>query len=304
MSAIREVLLGYHAWIESPSKEMSVAGFLVTNHRGIPIEFRYTDPVEITETQRMLYGETNHEEALAVTMAASLWKSVQQKPGVLLVEDFAAARLWEHLAGRQETRVAHLHLARADVFMPELPGRVVMPVEADGERMAAIQSVPADPAALAEVESALTDASSTMRLDEPFERIEAILRGIHDLQDSEGRRRSAAAEPEPKSRNGSTVIPQTAIPQTADSRRLGSEERVAARLSQINSANRRVDDGLDSPNAGRAHPSPAQTTARPRASVPSEQVAAETTTGRGVPAPAAGATRRPDLQWMYRNRGE
>ena len=100
MSATREVLLGYHAWIESPSIEMSVAGFLVTNHRGIPIEFRYTDPVEMTETQRMLYGETSHEEALAVTMAASLWKSVQQKPGILLVEDFAA---------EVASRVGHVH---------------------------------------------------------------------------------------------------------------------------------------------------------------------------------------------------
>ncbi|MBT3268199.1 hypothetical protein HN371_13655 [Candidatus Poribacteria bacterium] len=295
MSAIREVLLGYHAWIESPSKEMSVAGFLVTNHRGIPIEFRYTDPVEITETQRMLYGETNHEEALAVTMAASLWKSVQQKPGVLLVEDFAAARLWEHLAGRQETRVAHLHLAPADVFLPELPGRVVMPVEADGERLAAIQAVPTDPGALAQIESTLTDASSTMRLDEPFERIEAILRGIHDLQDGEGRRRSAAAELEPESRNGSTVVPQ---PDGA--RRLGSEQRVAARLNQINAANRRT-GGVQRPAA----PSPTHAAPeRPSAAGTQAQVVAEAPTRREAPAAASRGTRRPDLQWMYRNRGE
>ncbi len=294
MSATREVLLGYHAWIESPSNEMSVAGFLVTNHRGIPIEFRYTDPVEMTETQRMLYGETSHEEALAVTMAASLWKSVQQKPGILLVEDFSAARLWEHLAGRQETRVAHLHAAPDGVFLPELPGRVVLPVEADGERMAALQSVPADPAALATLEGVLGDASHTMRLDEPFERVEAILRGIHNLQAGEGRRRSAAVEPEPHSRSGSTVVPTRAMvpdanPESA-TRALGSEARVAARLNKINAANRRMQSA--------PQPTP------PESMTVEAPAAASVATASEAQPSSAGVTRRPDLQWMYRNRGE
>jgi hypothetical protein len=299
MSATREVLLGYHAWIESPSNETSVAGFLVTNHRGIPIEFRYTDPVEMTETQRMLYGETSHEEALAVTMAASLWKSVQQKPGILLVEDFAAGRLWEHLAGRQETRVAHLHTAPDGVFLPELPGRVVLPVEADGERMAALQSVPADPASLAALESVLSDASRTMRLDEPFERVEAILQGIHNLQAGDRRRRSAASEPEPHSRNGSTVVPsRAAAPATtaeSTSVALGSEARVAARLNKINAANRRIQSA----------PQPAPPTVMPMGSAP--RASAERANAAATPdarARSGSATQRPDLQWMYRNRGE
>lgn len=299
MSATREVLLGYHAWIESASKEMSVAGFLVTNHRGIPIEFRYTDPVEMTETQRMLYGETNHEEALAVTMAASLWKSVQQKPRLLLVEDFAAGRLWEHLAGRNETRVAHMHIAPEDIYLRALPGRVVMPVEADGDRMAAIQSTPADPAALADIEAALSAASQTMRLDEPFERIEAILKGIHNLQDGESRRRRPAPEPEPPAGSVPTAIPQRTV---SDPRRLGSEERVAARLNQINAANSRAAGGRTSASPSREQADP------PRVTPASEDQRAAAGTDAPLRSSAtpdgAGVTRRPDLQWMYRNQGE
>ena len=296
MSATREVLLGYHAWIESPASEMSVAGFLVTNHRGIPIEFRYTDPVEMTETQRMLYGETSHEEALAVTMAASLWKSVQQKPGILLVEDFSAARLWEHLAGRQETRVAHLHTAPGGVFLPELPGRVVLPVEADGERIAALQSLPAAPAGLAALEGVLTEASRTMRLDEPFERVEAILQGIHNLKADERRRRSAAADPEPHSRNGSTVVPTRPATPVASHESggggLGSESRVAARLNQINAANRRM----------QVTPQPSTPTSAPQDGPATDADAAAA--GAGAEAASGTVTRRPDLQWMYRSRGE
>ncbi|MEO2004963.1 MAG: hypothetical protein ABGY41_12790 [Candidatus Poribacteria bacterium] len=302
MSATREVLLGYHAWIESASKGISVAGFLVTNHRGIPIEFRYTDPVEMTETQRMLYGETNHEEALAVTMAATLWKSVQQKPRIILVEDFAAGRLWEHLAGRNETWVAHLHVASDDMYLPDLAGRAVLPVEADGDTMAAVQSTPAKAEALAEIQATLSAASATMRLDEPFERIEAILKGIHDLQDDEHRRRSAA----PPLDAVSAMSAVAAAPSgPAGVGRLGSEDRVAARLNQINAANSRAGAARSTAGTARQQTDTPRTAGTEReATEGGRRVGADARSRAAAPGDAAGMTRRPDLQWMYRNQGE
>ncbi|MDA1190882.1 MAG: hypothetical protein O3A46_04260, partial [Candidatus Poribacteria bacterium] len=194
MKTMRDVLLGYLTWVQSPSKSMSVAGFLVTNHRGIPIEFRYTDPVQTNSTQELLYGEQNIDEAISVTMAASLWKSLEQKPRVLLVEDTAAGRLWEHLATKEKTLVVCMEVPPAGVYLPTHHGGALVPLDMDATRSARIQVFPDAAAALEHAEDLLTHIAQKMRLDEPFERVEAILKRLHELPENERRYRSASFE--------------------------------------------------------------------------------------------------------------
>jgi len=199
----QDLLFGYLTWIQSPSLNASVAGLLVTNHRGLPIEFRYTEPVEVSETQRLLHPDGQLTDAMAATIGRSLWASVEQKPRYLLVEDASLSGVWDHMAA--PGIVARLEVAPSDDFqLPEHRGAVLVPVEGGSKRLVRAHVTPDGDDALQEMERALNNAAGKMRIDEPFERIEAILRAIHKLPANEERVKvgaeraaSATAVPEP-----------------------------------------------------------------------------------------------------------
>jgi hypothetical protein len=169
---------------------MSVAGLLVTNHRGIPVEFRYTDPVQVTETQRLLHRGDQLADVLTQAIGQSLWSALEQKPRLLLVEDKRFAGIWEHTPQREQVITACVEIAPNDAYqLPQRHGTVTLPVEVGARRQLRAQVFPEDADVLAGVERVLTHASEKMRLDEPFERIESILQAIYKLPPHETRKR-------------------------------------------------------------------------------------------------------------------
>ncbi len=185
MKTAQEALIGYLARIDSESRNMSAGGLLVANRRGIPIEFRYTDPVEMSEPRHLLYeDDESRMAAVSLTIAASLWKSLRQKPPILLMEEFSSARLWERIS-KSGTAVA-VHISRA---RPRSMSAKAFP-DGDGGSIY-IQTVPPSDAALDLASAQLTLAAKEMRIDEPFERVERILQSLHDLPESEKRARES-----------------------------------------------------------------------------------------------------------------
>lgn len=184
----QDVLFGYIGWIH---RSASVGALLVTNRRGFPVEFRYTEPVEISEVQRLLHPQGSLIETLAETMGRSLWDATERKPRLLLVEDVSFVRFWEELPSSEQGVLACVEIAPDESYhLPERKGTVVVPVESGSRRLLRAHVLPERPEVLEGVRQMFAEASEKMRLDEPFERIETVLRALHRLPPTESRRRS------------------------------------------------------------------------------------------------------------------
>jgi hypothetical protein len=62
-------------------------GLMVTDRHGLPLDFRYTDPVTPTRLQRALYGTALDRYLRSDVVLKTLLGAVQQRPAILLVED-------------------------------------------------------------------------------------------------------------------------------------------------------------------------------------------------------------------------
>jgi len=210
--ATQDLLFGYLGWIQSGAHQTSVAALLVTNHRGLPVEFRYTEPVEVTELQRMLYPQESLNETLATTLGRSLWNATERKPRLLLAEDALFACFWESLPSSEQGIFAYVEVAPDPSYqMPERKGSVVMPVEAGCARLLRMQLLPERDEVVELARHVFSEASEKMRLDEPFERVEAILKALHRLPQTETRRRSALPI-QPPSHDATEALPRSEQP--------------------------------------------------------------------------------------------
>lgn len=192
----QDVLFGYMGWIQGHT---SVAALLVTNRRGFPVEFRYTEPVEISEIQRLLHPQGSLIEALAEAVGRSLWNATERKPRLLLVEDVSFVRFWEELPSSEQGILACVEVAPNESYhLPERKGTVVLPVESGSRRLLRAHVWPERPEVLEGVRQLFAEASEKMRLDEPFERVETVLKALHRLSPTESRRRSVREREAPE----------------------------------------------------------------------------------------------------------
>ncbi len=67
--------------------EKHVGGIIVVDDRGIPLEFKYTKPVQPTELQRIIYGKALEDYLHVEIIAKSLLSKLENKPGVILTDD-------------------------------------------------------------------------------------------------------------------------------------------------------------------------------------------------------------------------
>lgn len=64
-----------------------MGGAMVTDAYGLPIEFRYTEPVKATKLQRVLYGEVLEKYIQTDVILANILDNLEQKPPVFIVSD-------------------------------------------------------------------------------------------------------------------------------------------------------------------------------------------------------------------------
>ncbi len=79
-------LLGYMV-VKSTGQLVYMGGIGVFNPFGIPQEFRYTDPVEPTEVQRILFGESLDLALRVKVIGESLIKELSVSPNYIVVSD-------------------------------------------------------------------------------------------------------------------------------------------------------------------------------------------------------------------------
>ena len=73
--------------VTTPVPSVYIGGIMVTDSRGLPIEFRYTEPIQPTRIQQILYGQVLSSYIKREVILETLLKSVESKFKCLLVED-------------------------------------------------------------------------------------------------------------------------------------------------------------------------------------------------------------------------
>jgi hypothetical protein len=73
--------------VSNPAPNVYIGGLMVTDGRGLPVEFRYTEPIQPTKIQQVLYGQVLSAYIKREVILETLLKNVESKFRCLLVED-------------------------------------------------------------------------------------------------------------------------------------------------------------------------------------------------------------------------
>ena len=176
--AAGKLALGY-VLSQVVAEDVFMGGAMVTDAYGLPLEFRYTEPVRATKLQRILYGDVLEKYIHGDVIAGNLISRLEQKPELFLVSDpsvldavqAAGRKAVQLLASRvpplkefgawQDISDTEYFLQVTDSGSPvrvRLPGRVP------------------DAALRMEVTRLLTEVGRTMDPTEPVSRIEAAIK--------------------------------------------------------------------------------------------------------------------------------
>lgn len=150
-----------------------LGGLMVTDQHGLPLDFRYTDPITPTRLQRVLYGGVLDRYLRSEVVLRTLLAALGERPTVLLVDD---ERLLDEEAGG--CPVALVAPSRAAALGPpgtardEAPGAYLLQVS---EGANPVRVAISDPAVAARVSEALVRLGAGMDLLEPAERVRGAL---------------------------------------------------------------------------------------------------------------------------------
>lgn len=64
-----------------------LGALMVTDHTALPVDFRYTDPIEPTRLQRALYGGVLDRYLRSEVVTRTLLDALTQPPSILIVDD-------------------------------------------------------------------------------------------------------------------------------------------------------------------------------------------------------------------------
>ena len=158
-----------------------MGGAMVTDGYGLPLEFRYTEPVRATRLQRVLYGDVLETYIHTDVILANLLDRLEQKPPFYFVCESAYLAALERkgrlVVWMAESRGAPLKEpgARQDVSETEF---MLQLSESSGPARARIGPSAAvdSESRKAELAGFIVEAAKTMDVLEPMRRVEAAVR--------------------------------------------------------------------------------------------------------------------------------
>ncbi|QEG24186.1 hypothetical protein [Mariniblastus fucicola] len=138
-------------------------GLLLVNQDGKPTEFHCTAPVTENRTQKILYGKTYHNHIFCDLIGAALVKKCSASPELLFIEQ----RQLKQLAGEIAAPVLMVEPAESDSVLE------VMTVQYPEFRIdhLNVSVLTTDLEQFEFVKEACDRFTTTLTLDEPFERI-------------------------------------------------------------------------------------------------------------------------------------
>ncbi len=150
-------MIGYLSVDEIDGKH--VGGIIVVDERGIPLEFKYTKPVQPTELQRIIYGKALEDYLHVEIIAKSLLSKLENKPGVILTDDVKLIEAGEGI----------FHVSKTTEGEKRGEGEYVIASAGINYRLVGNGSIPD------EILDELRAFSERMDLLEPFQRLHRAL---------------------------------------------------------------------------------------------------------------------------------
>jgi hypothetical protein len=174
-----ELKLGY-LMVASPVPNVYVGGLMVTDARGLPVEFRYTEPIQPTKIQQVLYGQVLSGYIKREVILETLLKSTETKFKCLLVED---EQMQDFPAkGYRIVRITTTKsapLGEAGKSQEIAPNEILLQITAEGSpfRLFFPKAGTADSAgdSADDPVAVLLEAGKSMDIGEPLKRIEKAL---------------------------------------------------------------------------------------------------------------------------------
>ena len=81
-----ETAIGY-LLVASPMNNVFIGGIMVVDSRGLPLEFRYSEPIQPTRIQQILYGSVLSRYIKTEVILEGLLKSLEVRPQLIIVND-------------------------------------------------------------------------------------------------------------------------------------------------------------------------------------------------------------------------
>ncbi len=179
--------MGFLGYLTAAETEPSlfIGAAMTVDPFGLPVEFRYTEPVRATPLQRILYGSALHRYLCREVIASTLLQAMETHPEVWIVQD-------EMLLEPLEAMRAPVVMLFPTEMAPMSDLGATMPA-GDGEMLVQLSLAGAplrvrfgneDTGWQRQAIQALTEAARTMDVLEPLERLQHAVRVVREEQDA------------------------------------------------------------------------------------------------------------------------
>ena len=176
--AAGKLALGY-VLSQAVADDVFMGGAMVTDVYGLPLEFRYTEPVRATKLQRILYGDVLEKYIHGDVIAGNLISRLEQKPELFLVSDPAVLDAVQ-VSGRKAVQLSASRVPPLKEFgaWQDISETEYFLQVTDSGSPVRIRLPGRDPDTTlrAEVTRLLTEIGRTMDPTEPVARIEAAIK--------------------------------------------------------------------------------------------------------------------------------
>ncbi|WP_373532649.1 hypothetical protein [Vampirovibrio sp.] len=174
-----DLKLGY-LLVTSPVPNVFIGGLMVTDSRGLPVEFRYTEPIQPTKIQQVLYGQVLSAYIKREVILETLLKNLESKFKCLLVED-------EHLMdyAAKGYPIVRISSTKSSPIGPVgqtqeiAPGEVLVQITAESSPVRVNVNKPqkseGGPTEASDPLSLLLEAGEGMDITEPLRRVQKAL---------------------------------------------------------------------------------------------------------------------------------
>ncbi len=154
-----------------------VGGFMIVDSSGIPLEFKYTEKIEPTKIQRIIYGKTLDKYLKEEVISKSLLKELKNVPNLVMVNDYEMIAGKDKLHGfyvafSQKTTLPRLEKS-GDIKRVKDKEIIIQPYQ-DTNPIRVVFGV-GDPELQEKVLSFLKELSRKIDIVEPYERVRKAL---------------------------------------------------------------------------------------------------------------------------------
>lgn len=160
------------------AEQVFMGGVMVTDSSGLPVEFRYTDPVRATKLQKVLYGDVLEKYIHGEVIAANLVSRLEQKPDTFLVGDYTLLSTMvaagKKVAALMPTRIPPL--AEYGMEQEGADSDFLLQLSTSGSPVRIRVAPGTEPARREEIAKALVGAGRTMDVLEPLARLESAIK--------------------------------------------------------------------------------------------------------------------------------